>query len=113
MSLARGRPQSYLLPTVSSSHVQSVSFAASTHVAFNPTEHQPLQKSEESWFREEVLPHESSLRSYLKIRFPLDPNDLIQDAYVKILKMRRNTPVEFPKSLLFTLARNAAISIIR
>ncbi len=69
---------------------------------------------EKRWFQEEIQPHERSLRAYLRVRFPtLDADDLIQDTYTKIFKIRRGSPVESPKSLLFTLARNVAISLLR
>ncbi len=67
------------------------------------------------WFAEKVHPHESLLRSWLEQRFPsgCDVDDVIQEAYVRILKAKDRKDLESPKSYLFTIARNLAIDSIR
>ena len=68
-----------------------------------------------SWFSEHVYPHETLLRSWLERRFPTDCDidDVIQEAYVRILKARERKDLESPKAYLFTTARNLAIDSIR
>jgi RNA polymerase sigma factor (sigma-70 family) len=67
------------------------------------------------WFAEEVQPHEFSLRAYLRTRFPQlrDLDDLVQEAFARVVRIRMSGPVNSPKSLLFTTARNAAFDIFR
>ena len=67
------------------------------------------------WFTEQVQPHEFSLRAYLRTRFPQlrDLDDLVQEAFARVVRKRMSGPVTSPKSLLFTTARNAAFDIFR
>ena len=74
------------------------------------------QNPEQSrWFAEEVLTHEAALRAYLRGSFPTlqDIDDLIQDAYARLLKARNAGTVSHPKAYLFATARNAALDLIR
>lgn len=73
-------------------------------------------KSESArWFSEEVLPHESSLRSYLRRAFPLlpDPDDLVQEAYARLIRARQSGRVGYAKAFLFATVRNAALDFFR
>lgn len=67
------------------------------------------------WFAEEVQPHEQALRAYLRDRFPSlnDWDDIIQESYARILKAKGTGAVSYPKALLFTTARNAALDLFR
>jgi RNA polymerase sigma-70 factor (ECF subfamily) len=67
------------------------------------------------WFAEEVRPHESELRAYLRSKFSahLDIDDLIQETYARLLQAREQTPLRSPKAYLFTAARNAALDFFR
>lgn len=64
-----------------------------------------------SWFEREIRPHESILRSWLQKRFPseTDPDDLIQETYVRVLRSREKNPLASPKAYLFAVARNLAL----
>ncbi|MDA0238979.1 MAG: RNA polymerase sigma factor [Proteobacteria bacterium] len=76
----------------------------------------PPEKSKHAhWFAEEVYPHESILRSWLKKKFPgsCDVDDVIQEAYLRVLKARDRDVVQFPRAFLFTVARNLAIDSLR
>jgi RNA polymerase sigma-70 factor (ECF subfamily) len=75
----------------------------------------PPQDSETAaWFAKEVQPHESTLRSYLLgIARPTDVDDLVQEAYSRLLRMREENRVRSPRGLLFTMARNAAHDLFR
>ena len=75
-----------------------------------------LQNPEQSrWFAEEVQPHEPALRAYLTGSFPtlLDIDDLVQDAYARLLNARNAGTVSHPKAYLFATARNAALDLFR
>ena len=67
------------------------------------------------WFRQEVQPHESSLRAYLRARFPTLPDldDLVQETYARLIHCRISHAVTSPKALLFATARNAAVDFFR
>lgn len=67
------------------------------------------------WFADEVRPHESSLRSYLRSVFPSLPDidDLVQESYARIIRARETGTVSYAKAFLFTTARNAALDFFR
>lgn len=69
------------------------------------------------WFAEEVQPHEVQLRGWLRSKFPglEDVDDLIHDAYIKVLHVREATPERLyaTKNFLFTVARNLAVDRLR
>jgi RNA polymerase sigma factor, sigma-70 family len=67
------------------------------------------------WFAEEVHPHESSLRAYLRSKFPSlrDIDDLIQEAYTRLFRARQAGRVTYAKAFLFATARNAALDLFR
>lgn len=67
------------------------------------------------WFAAEVQPHEASLRSYLRGKFPSHPDieDLVQETYARLLQVREHGDVRAPKAFLFTTARNAAFDYFR
>ena len=95
--------------------------------AFSPASSQPLSlpngsnlsswpaSSLSRWFAEEVQPHESSLRSYLRSVFPSLPDidDLVQESYARLIRAREAGRVSYAKAFLFTTARNAALDFFR
>jgi RNA polymerase sigma-70 factor (ECF subfamily) len=75
----------------------------------------PPQVSENAaWFAKEVQPHEGRLRTYLVgIAQPSDIDDLVQESYRRLLRLREQGRVRSTRGLLFTLARNAAHDLFR
>lgn len=67
------------------------------------------------WFAEQVQPHESSLRAFLRRTFPSLPDidDLVQEAYARLIRAREGGRISYAKALLFATARNLALDIIR
>lgn len=67
------------------------------------------------WFAEEVQPHESSLRAYLRSVFPSLPDidDLVQESYARLLRAKEAGRISYAKAFLFTTARNAALDFFR
>jgi len=67
------------------------------------------------WFAEEVQPYEPALRAYLHGQFPsiVDHDDIVQDAYTRLLRARQTGEIRHPKAFLFTIARNAALDVFR
>ncbi len=64
---------------------------------------------------EEVQPHESALRAYLRGRFPglPDVDDLIQETYARLLRAQVAGTLHEVRPYLFVIARNAALDIAR
>ncbi len=67
------------------------------------------------WFAEEVKPHEPRLRAWIARRFPelRDIDDVVQDAYVRLIRARNGRGVRSVQAFLFIAARNAAFDIFR
>lgn len=67
------------------------------------------------WFFEKIHPHESALRAYLSKRFPSlgDHDDLVQETYVRLMRVKEPQRLVHTKAFLFTTARNAAIDLFR
>jgi len=75
----------------------------------------PETTEEERWFAENLQPHEAMLRAWLQSRYPsgVDVDDVIQEAFVKVLGARKKSRVNAPKAFLFATARNLALNAIR
>lgn len=67
------------------------------------------------WFSEHVLPHEPALRAYLRTRFPslVDQDDIVQEAYSRLLRAKNSGNIRFARAFLFTTARNTALDLFR
>jgi RNA polymerase sigma-70 factor (ECF subfamily) len=67
------------------------------------------------WFAEHVQPHEPALRAYLSRRFPAlpDHDDLVQETYVRLLRVSEPHRLVHARAFLFTIARNVAIDHVR
>ncbi len=67
------------------------------------------------WFAEEVQPHESSLRSYLRGAFPTvrDVDDVVQESYLRLWRARTAHPIQCARAFLFGIARRLAVDVIR
>lgn len=76
----------------------------------------PPPDSEESrWFDQHVRPHEADLRAFLRRHFPTvrDIDDLVQEAYVRLLRAHHAGSIMEPRAYLFTTARNIAFDLFR
>ncbi len=69
----------------------------------------------DDWFEEEIEPHESSLRAWLRNRFRIEDliDDIVQESYIRILRARNKASIESPKAYLFGTARNVAIDLLK
>lgn len=61
------------------------------------------------------MPHEQPLRSYLRQSLPTmaDVDDLVQDCFARMLRVKNTGTVRAPKPLLFAIARNAVRDFIQ
>ncbi|MBL9207673.1 MAG: RNA polymerase sigma factor [Opitutaceae bacterium] len=75
----------------------------------------PSSKTEETrWFAEHVQPHEPALRAYLRSHFPaLDTDDLVQESYLRLIRIRAVGKIASTKAYVFTVARNTAHRLFR
>ena len=61
-----------------------------------------------------MRPHESAVRSYLRSRFPsLDQDDVVQESYLKLLKLRAAGKIASAKAYFIVVARNTALTFFR
>lgn len=67
------------------------------------------------WFTDEVLPHEPDLRAWLRARFPSlgDIDDVVQEAYTRLLKAHATGPIASVRGFIFVTARNFALNHLR
>lgn len=67
------------------------------------------------WFLEEIQPHETKLRNWLKLRFPTlsDVDDLIQETYARLFRSNKAGQLRNPQPYLYATARNMAVDQIR
>ena len=67
------------------------------------------------WFDAHLHPHEAMLRAWLRGQFPRlgDVDDIVQEAFVRVLQARETQVIESPKAFLFATARNLALDRVR
>lgn len=67
------------------------------------------------WFAEHVQPHEEMLRGWLHQRFggQLEIDDIVQEAFLRVLQAAAIGPLNSPKAFLFATARNLALDRLR
>jgi RNA polymerase sigma factor (sigma-70 family) len=75
----------------------------------------PQDELQALWFETHLKPHEAMLRSWLQARFSGDheTDDIMQDAFVRVLNVHQATSIASPKAYLFATARNLALARIR
>jgi RNA polymerase sigma factor (sigma-70 family) len=74
-----------------------------------------FEDNPDQWFADNVLPHDGQLRGWLRGRFPSvhDIDDVVQEAYSRVLRAQAQVPIESVKAFLFTTARNVALDQLR
>ena len=67
------------------------------------------------WFTERVQPHEPMLRAWLAHGFSarLSIDDVVQEAFVRVIHARERGELLAPKAFLFATARNLAVDQLR
>lgn len=67
------------------------------------------------WFTEQVHAHDAQLKAYLRGSFPSvrDIDDVAQESYLRLWRLRATQPIRSAKALLFTVARRLAIDFLR
>jgi RNA polymerase sigma factor (sigma-70 family) len=70
----------------------------------------PSDPESARWFREHVQPHEPLVRGWLRGRLTSesDVDDVVQEAFIRLLRARERQAIASPKALLFTIVRNLA-----
>jgi RNA polymerase sigma-70 factor (ECF subfamily) len=69
----------------------------------------------DGWFRTHVQPHEATLRAWLAQGFGprLAIDDVVQEAFLRVLRARTAGELQSPKAFLFAVARNLALDQLR
>lgn len=67
------------------------------------------------WFAEHLQPHTPMLRAWLHSRFPAetDIDDILQEAYLRVLQAHERRELQSPKAFLYATARNLALDRAR
>jgi RNA polymerase sigma factor (sigma-70 family) len=83
-----------------------------------PPQQQAIVAEETRWFTEQVQPHESALKAWLRARFPwlLEVDDIAQEAVLRLWRLKSKPAaggIRSPKAVLFAIARNAAVDVAR
>jgi RNA polymerase sigma factor (sigma-70 family) len=75
----------------------------------------PQNPENADWFELQVQPHEPMLRAWLRSQFASedDIDDVVQEAYVRLLRARERDEVTSPKAFVFAVARNLALDRLR
>src|SRR6266700_3904058 len=75
----------------------------------------PQDPEQARWFAEHLRPHEPMLRAWLRGQFPacFDIDDVLQEAYVRVLRAHQTDGVDSPKAFLFATARNVVLMQLR
>lgn len=75
----------------------------------------PQDPEQARWFVDEVLPHDAQLRAWIRARFPgvNDIDDLVQDAYTRLVRAHASGPIANAKAFLFVTVRNLALNRLR
>lgn len=71
----------------------------------------PPHTEHAKWFADEVHPHDAQLRAYLRGTFPTvcDVDDVVQESYLRVWRVRAEGPIRSARAFLFTVARRLAI----
>ena len=76
----------------------------------------PPENSEQArWFAECLRPHEAMLRAWLRAQFrsACDIDDIVQEAFIRVLRARESEAIDSPKAFLFATARNLVLMQLR
>jgi RNA polymerase sigma factor (sigma-70 family) len=67
------------------------------------------------WFSENVLPHEVSLRAYLRRRVAglAEVDDVVQETFLRILRARRGRPIRSIRGFVFSVAQRLVVDAVR
>lgn len=76
----------------------------------------PPENSEQArWFTQHLQPHEPLLRAWLGGQFPRvsDFDDVVQEAFMRVLEAKEKQSIDSPKAFLFATARNLVLGRLR
>lgn len=75
----------------------------------------PADPETTRWFAAHVQPHEAMLRAWLAQGFGprLAVDDVVQEAFIRVLRARETGELQAPRAFLFAIARNLALDQLR
>jgi RNA polymerase sigma-70 factor (ECF subfamily) len=74
-----------------------------------------MDRDLEKWFVSAILPHQAALTRYLKrvCKWSSEVLDLRQETYIRVCESATKSRPRFPRTFLFTTARNLVIDKVR
>lgn len=81
-----------------------------------PSQPERAAQSHAEWFAEEVHPHGSQLKAYVRGSFPTlrgDVDDVVQESFLRIWKARATQPIQSARAFLYRIAKHIALDAIR
>ncbi len=75
----------------------------------------PADPKSSRWFDAQVQPHVPMLRAWLQSRFGpgCELDDILQEAFLRVLKAQQEQKLQSPKAFLYAVARNLALDQVR
>jgi RNA polymerase sigma factor (sigma-70 family) len=75
----------------------------------------PADPDSSRWFDEQVQAHVPMLRAWLQSRFgpACEVDDILQEAFLRVLKAHQEQELQSPKAFLYAVARNLALDQVR
>ncbi len=73
------------------------------------------KRDQETWWAEDIQPHESKLRGWLQNRFALggSVDDIMQEAFLRAIKARDRGVLYSPIAFLFKVSGNLAVDFLK
>ncbi len=70
---------------------------------------------EKQWFEKQIQIHENEIKSYLQKKYGLssEVDDILQEAYIRIINKYRSETILYPRALLHAMSRNIAVDYLR
>ncbi len=67
------------------------------------------------WFEREIKPHEPELRGFINkhVSELTDVDDVLQETYRRLFRVKEQKPIHYPRGLLFTIAKNITRDLFR
>jgi len=67
------------------------------------------------WFEDEIKCFENELRAFLLKKVPqgVEVDDIVQEAYRRVIRLKQLDEIKYPRGLLFTIAKHVLSDIFR
>lgn len=75
----------------------------------------PTEQAENSWYHSELKQHEAELRRFVaaKAVHESDVEDIVQESFIRLIRIKSTADIRAPRGLLFALAKNIMCDLLR